>query len=48
MEPQNMILSKAVDVQVNHVIKYENYDGGDNFQFKMVNYGNVKYLTLSV
>jgi hypothetical protein len=48
MEPQDIILSKAVDVQMNHVIKYENYDGGDNFQFKMVNYGNVKYLTLSV
>ena len=48
IEPQDIILSKAVDVQMNHVIKYENYDGGDNFQFKMVNYGNVKYLTLSV
>ncbi len=48
IEPQDIILSKAVDVQMNHVIKYENYDGGDNFQFKMVNYGNVKYLALSV
>ena len=48
MEPQDIILSKAVDVQMNHVMKYENYDGGDSFQFKMVNYGNVKYLTLSV
>ncbi len=48
MEPQDIILSKDVDVQMNHVIKYENYDGGDNFQFKMVNYGNVKYLKLSV
>ena len=48
MEPQDIILSKAVDVQMNHVLKYENYDGGDSFQFRMVNYGNVKYLTLSV
>jgi hypothetical protein len=48
MEPQDIILSKAVDVQMNHVLKYENYDGGDSFQFKMVNYGNVKYLSLSV
>ncbi len=48
MEPQDIILPKAVHVQMNHVIKYENYDGGDNFQFKMVNYGNVKYLTLPV
>ena len=30
------------------ILKDENYDSGDDFQFKRVNYGNVKYLTLLV
>ena len=44
----DIILQKGVDVPKNGLIKYENIDGGDSFQYYLCNTDRIKYFSLSV
>ena len=44
----DIILQKAVDVPTNGLIKYENVDGGDSFQYFLYNTDRIKYFQLNV
>ena len=44
----NIILQKFIDVPKNALIKYDNIDGGDSFNYVLVNERKVKYFQLQV
>ena len=44
----DIIIQKAIDVPMNGLIKYENVDGGDSFQYWLHNTDRIKYFELNV
>jgi hypothetical protein len=44
----DLILVKAIDVNKNELLLYENVDGGDSFRFDLGNREKIKYFVLSV
>jgi hypothetical protein len=44
----DLILVKAIDVNKNELLLYENVDGGDSFRFDLGNRDKIKYFVLSV
>jgi len=47
-EPSNIIFMKPIDVPSNGLLKYNNEDGGDSFQYKLANVEQITWFTLSV
>ena len=44
----DIIIQKAVDVPKNSLIKYENIDGGDSFQYFLGNSDRIKWFSLNI
>ena len=47
-EPSNIIFMKPIDVPSNGLLKYNNEDGGDSFQYRLANVEQITWFTLSV
>jgi hypothetical protein len=47
-EPSNIIFMKPIDVPSNGLLKYNNEDGGDSFNYKLANVEQITWFTLSV
>jgi len=47
-EPSKIIFMKPIDVPANGLLKYNNEDGGDSFQYKLANVEQITYFYLSV
>ena len=47
-EPSNIIFMKPIDVPSNGLLKYNNEDGGDSFNYKLANVEQLTWFTLSV
>ena len=47
-EPSHIIFMKPIDVQSGGLLKYDNYDGGDSFQYRLSNYEQINWYELSV
>ncbi len=47
-QPSNIIFMKPIDVASNGLLKYNNEDGGDSFQYKLANIEQIIYFELSV
>ena len=47
-EPSNIIFMKPIDVPSNGLLKYNNEDGGDSFQYKLANVEQITWFTLTV
>ena len=47
-QPSNIIFMKPIDVASNGLLKYNNEDGGDSFQYRISNIEQITYFELSV
>ena len=47
-EPSNIIFMKPIDVPSNGLLKYNNEDGGDSFQYRLANVEQITWFTLTV
>jgi hypothetical protein len=47
-QPSNIIFMKPIDVASNGLLKYNNEDGGDSFQYRIANIEQITYFELSV
>ena len=47
-EPSHIIFMKPIDVPSGGLLKYDNYDGGDSFQYRLSNYEQINWYELSV
>ena len=47
-EASNIIFMKPIDVPSGGLLKYDNYDGGDSFQYRLSNYEQINWYELSV
>jgi predicted transcriptional regulator len=47
-EPSKIIFMKPIDVPANGLLKYNNEDGGDSFQYKLANVEQITYFNLTV
>ena len=47
-EPSKIIFMKPIDVPSNGLLKYNNEDGGDSFQYKLANVEQITWFTLTV
>ena len=47
-EPSKIIFMKPIDVPANGLLKYNNEDGGDSFQYKLANVEQITYFYLTV
>jgi hypothetical protein len=47
-QPSNIIFMKPIDVASNVLLKYNNEDGGDSFQYRISNIEQITYFELSV
>ena len=47
-EPSKIIFMKPIDVPSNGLLKYNNEDGGDSFQYRLANIEQITYFNLTV
>lgn len=47
-EPSNIIFMKPIDVPSNGLLKYNNEDGGDSFQYRLANVEQITWFTLTI
>ena len=47
-EASNIIFMKPIDIPSGGLLKYDNYDGGDSFQYRLSNYEQINWYELSV
>ncbi len=47
-QPSKIIFMKPIDVASNGLLKYDNEDGGDSFQYRLANIEQITYFELTI